>query len=198
MIAVLGAACQSVTRATAQSGRNWNLLQVNIIVIYRWTLYGKCARSVVSTCWRLINPKRPFWIYAICMMASFYYYDQNPPGFAFLYNERFCNLHLAVITKIKHERKNDKDSGHSGKMTSSCNWPVEVRIAHIKGTTQTYLIFFFLSLFCKLSIIFFSVTMKIRSYSIPISGLFSLFHQKNSSLWTQQISLLNDCKQLRY
>ena len=198
MIAVLGAACQSVTRATAQSGRNWNLLQVNIIVIYRWTLHGKCARSVVSTCWRLINPKRPFWIYAICMMASFYYYDQNPPGFAFLYNERFCNLHLAVITKIKHERKNDKDSGHSGKMTSSCNWPVEVRIAHIKGTTQTYLIFFFLSLFCKLSIIFFSVTMKIRSYSIPISGLFSLFHQKNSSLWTQQISLLNDCKQLRY
>ena len=198
MIAVLGAACQSVTRATAQSGRNWNLLQVNIIVIYRWTLHGKCARSVVSTCWRLINPKRPFWIYAICMMASFYYYDQNPPGFAFLYNERFCNLHLAVITKIKHERKNEKDSGHSGKMTSSCNWPVEVRIAHIKGTTQTYLIFFFLSLFCKLSIIFFSVTMKIRSYSIPISGLFSLFHQKNSSLWTQQISLLNDCKQLRY
>ena len=198
MIAVLGAACQSVTRATAQSGRNWNLLQVNIIVIYRWTLHGKCTRSVVSTCWRLINPKRPFWIYAICMMASFYYYDQNPPGFAFLYNERFCNLHLAVITKIKHERKNDKDSGHSGKMTSSCNWPVEVRIAHIKGTTQTYLIFFFLSLFCKLSIIFFSVTMKIRSYSIPISGLFSLFHQKNSSLWTQQISLLNDCKQLRY
>ena len=198
MIAVLGAACQSVTRATAQSGRNWNLLQVNIIVIYRWTLHGKCARSVVSTCWRLINPKRPFWIYAICMMASFYYYDQNPPGFAFLYNERFCNLHLAVITKIKHERKNEKDSGHSGKMTSSCNWPVEVTIAHIKGTTQTYLIFFFLLLFCKLSIIFFSVTMKIRSYSIPISGLFSLFHQKNSSLWTQQISLLNDCKQLRY
>ena len=198
MIAVLGAACQSVTRATAQSGRNWNLLQVNIIFIYRWTLHGKCARSVVSTCWRLINPKRPFWIYAICMMASFYYYDQNPPGFAFLYNERFCNLHLAVITKIKHERKNEKDSGHSGKMTSSCNWPVEVTIAHIKGTTQTYLIFFFLLLFCKLSIIFFSVTMKIRSYSIPISGLFSLFHQKNSSLWTQQISLLNDCKQLRY
>ena len=115
-------------------------------------------------------------------MASFYYYDQNPPGFAFLYNERFCNLHLAVITKIKHERKNEKDSGHSGKMTSSCNWPVEVTIAHIKGTTQTYLIFFFLLLFCKLSIIFFSVTMKIRSYSIPISGLFSLFHQKNSSL----------------
>ena len=198
MIAVLGAACQSVTRATAQSGRNWNLLQVNIIVIYRWTLHGKCARSVVSTCWRLINPKRPFWIYAICMMASFYYYDQNPPGFAFLYNERFCNLHLAVITKIKHERKNEKDSDHSGKMTSSCNWPVEVTIAHIKGTTQTYLIFFFLLLFCKLSIIFFSVTMKIRSYSIPISGLFSLFHQKNSSLWTQQISLLNDCKELRY
>ena len=155
MIAVLGAACQSVTRATAQSRRNWNLLQVNIIVIYRWTLHGKCARSVVSTCWRLINPKRPFWIYAICMMASFYYYDQNPPGFAFLYNERFCNLHLAVITKIKREKKNDKDSGHSGKMTSSCNWPVEVTIAHINGTTQTYLIFFFLLLFCKLSIIFF-------------------------------------------
>ena len=88
-------------------------------------------------------------------MASFYYYDKNPPGFAFLYNERFCNLHLAVITKIKHERKNEKDSGHSGKMTSSCNWPVEVTITHIKGTTQTYLIFFFLLLFCKLSIIFF-------------------------------------------
>ena len=37
MIAVLGAACQSVTRATAQSGRNWNLLQVNIIQVDRMT-----------------------------------------------------------------------------------------------------------------------------------------------------------------
>ena len=98
-------------------------------------------------------------------------------------NERFCNLHLAVITKIKHERKNEKDSGHSSKMTSSCNWPVEVRIAHIKGTTQTYLTFFFLLLFCKLSIIFFSVTMKIRSYSIPISGLLFAFLPEKTLLY---------------
>ena len=38
-------------------------------------------------------------------------------------NYGFCHLNLAGITKFKYERKNEKDSGRSSKMTPSCKWP---------------------------------------------------------------------------
>ena len=41
------------------------------------------------------------------MMASFYYYDQN-----------------RLPTIIKYERKNENNSGRSGKLTPSCKWPI--------------------------------------------------------------------------
>ena len=52
-------------------------------------------------------------------------------GFAFL-----CDLALLLfkphgITKCKYERKNEKDSGRSSKMTSLCKWP-------IRSTTQIW------------------------------------------------------------
>ena len=54
-------------------------------------------------------------------MISFYYYDQNPSGFYFLVLIRaFVIQNLTGITKFKYERKNEKDSGHSSKMTPSC------------------------------------------------------------------------------
>ena len=37
-------------------------------------------------------------------------------------NLGFCHWNLAGITKLKYERKNEKDSGHSSKMTPSCKW----------------------------------------------------------------------------
>ena len=46
---------------------------------------------------------------------------------------RFCflvqikaviSLNLCGITKFKEERKNEKDSGRSSKMTPSCKWPI--------------------------------------------------------------------------
>ena len=58
-------------------------------------------------------------------MTSFYYYDQNPSGLCFLVQIRaFCYLNLTGITKFKSERKNEKDSSHSSKMTPSCKWPI--------------------------------------------------------------------------
>ena len=54
-----------------------------------------------------------------------YYYDQNPSGFSFFCaNYGFCHLNLAGITKFKYEKKNEKDSGRSSKMTPSCKWPI--------------------------------------------------------------------------
>ena len=53
-----------------------------------------------------------------------YYYDQTPSGFSFLVQNGFCHLILAVITKFKYEKKNEKDSGGSSKMTPSCKWPI--------------------------------------------------------------------------
>ena len=35
-------------------------------------------------------------------------------------NHGFCHLNPAGITKFKYEKKNEKDSGRSGKMTPSC------------------------------------------------------------------------------
>ena len=37
-------------------------------------------------------------------------------------NWSFCYLNLTGITKLKYERKNEKDSG--SKMTLSCKWPI--------------------------------------------------------------------------
>ena len=39
-------------------------------------------------------------------------------------NYGFCHLNLAGITKFKYEKKNEKDSGRSSKMTPSCKWPI--------------------------------------------------------------------------
>ena len=49
------------------------------------------------------------------MMTSFYYCDQDPSGLCF----------LVQIRAFVHERKNEKDSGRSSKMTSSCKWPID-------------------------------------------------------------------------
>ena len=38
-------------------------------------------------------------------------------------NQGFCYRNLTGITKLKYERKNEKDSGRNSKMTSSCKWP---------------------------------------------------------------------------
>ena len=54
-----------------------------------------------------------------------YYYNQNPSGFSLsCANYGFCHLNLAGITKFKYEKKNEKDSGRSSKMTPSCKWPI--------------------------------------------------------------------------
>ena len=60
-------------------------------------------------------------------MTSFYYYDQNPSGFCFLVLIRaFVMQTSAGITKFTYERKIEKDSGRSSKMTPSCKWPIEL------------------------------------------------------------------------
>ena len=60
-------------------------------------------------------------------MASFYYYDQNPPGYCFPEQiKAFVILNLTGITKFKYERKHEMNSGLSSKNSSSCEWPIEV------------------------------------------------------------------------
>ena len=54
------------------------------------------------------------------MMTSFYYYDENFRTLLSCTNQGFCYRNLTGITKLKYERKNEKDSGRSSKMTSSC------------------------------------------------------------------------------
>ena len=54
-------------------------------------------------------------------MTSFYYYDQNPSGFCFLVLIRA----FVIQTSLGYERKNEKDSGRSSKMTPSCKWPID-------------------------------------------------------------------------
>ena len=41
-------------------------------------------------------------------------------------NYAFCHLNLPGITKFKYEKKNERDSGLSSKMTPSCKWPIIV------------------------------------------------------------------------
>ena len=71
-------------------------------------------------------------------------------GFAFL-----CDLALLLfkphgITKCKYERKNEKDSGRSSKMTSLCKWPIrsttQIRVAceqqtHFRSSLRISLVF---------------------------------------------------------
>ena len=45
-------------------------------------------------------------------------------GFAFLCKLGLFFFKLAGITKFKYERKNEKDSGRSSKMTPSCKRPI--------------------------------------------------------------------------
>ena len=57
-------------------------------------------------------------------MTSLYYYDQDPSGLAFLCKSGFCYLNLTKAAKFKYEKKDQKNSGRSRKMTPSCKWPV--------------------------------------------------------------------------
>ena len=53
-------------------------------------------------------------------MTSFYYYDQNPSVFCFLVLISAFVIQTSLgLTKVKYERKNEKDSGRSSKMTRS-------------------------------------------------------------------------------
>ena len=66
-----------------------------------------------------------FCVYTICAMTSFNYYDQNPSGFFFLVRiKALVFFNLAGVIKFKYERKNEKDSGRSSKMTPSCKLPI--------------------------------------------------------------------------
>ena len=56
-------------------------------------------------------------------MASFYYYDKDPSRFCFLL--QIGALNLTEITKFKYEKKNEKNSGRSSKVTPSCKWPID-------------------------------------------------------------------------
>ena len=54
----------------------------------------------------------------------------------------FCHLNLAGITKFKYEKKNEKDSGRSGKMTPSCKWPISLKSYSHNGHMYFFLYFF--------------------------------------------------------
>ena len=60
----------------------------------------------------------------VCTMTSFYYYNQILQILLSSANQGFSYLNLAGITKFKYEKKNEKHSGCSSKMTSSCKWPI--------------------------------------------------------------------------
>ena len=48
------------------------------------------------------------------MIASFYYYDQDPSGFFFLVQIRaFCYSSNTGASKFKYEKENEKNSGRS-------------------------------------------------------------------------------------
>ena len=51
----------------------------------------------------------------------------RPESFGFLLscaNYRLCYFNLAGMTKFKCERKHEKNSAHTSKMTPSCKWPI--------------------------------------------------------------------------
>ena len=59
-------------------------------------------------------------------MTSFTTTTRIHQGFPFLCKLRIFHLNLAGM-KFKHEKKNEKDSGRSSKMTSSCKRPIPNR-----------------------------------------------------------------------
>ena len=59
------------------------------------------------------------------MMASFYYYDQNPSSFCFLVQIRaFVTLSSLGLPNL--------NSGRCSKMTPSCKWPIQNVIPQLK------------------------------------------------------------------
>ena len=67
------------------------------------------------------------------MMASFYYYDQDPSGFCIAF---LCKLGLLLFKphwnyQFKFEKKNKKISGRSSKMTPLCKWPINILCCHL-------------------------------------------------------------------
>ena len=45
-------------------------------------------------------------------------------SFAFFWKLALCYLNLTGATKVKYEKKTEKNSGRSSKMTPSCKWPI--------------------------------------------------------------------------
>ena len=70
---------------------------------------------------------RPHTLYDT--MTSFTTSTKILQGVPFFSNYGFYHLNLAGITKFKYEKKNEKDSGRSGKMKPSCKWPIRVHVA---------------------------------------------------------------------
>ena len=58
------------------------------------------------------------------MMTSLLLRPESFRVFFSFVNYGFCHLNLAGITKFKYEKKNEKDSGRSSKMTASWKWPI--------------------------------------------------------------------------
>ena len=48
----------------------------------------------------------------------------RPESFRVVQIKAVVFLNLSGITKFKYERKNEKDSCRSSKMTPSCKWPI--------------------------------------------------------------------------
>ena len=58
------------------------------------------------------------------MMTSVTIATRILQDFAFLCKLGLLLFKVSGITKLKHERKNLKNSGRSNKMTASCKWPI--------------------------------------------------------------------------
>ena len=114
------------------------------------------------------------------MMASFYYYDQDPSEFCFLAWIRFsfCYLNVTGTTKFKYEKKTQKNSGRSSKMTPSCKWTIILHSHKLKMSRKQRNVLpnkFFLPFFMQFSLF--------KSSFIGLSkgvfkNLFTLFFDK--------------------
>ena len=84
-------------------------------------LFRPCLKTFVAPFnrARLTTPGSPRM--AICMMSSFYYYDQDPSGFCFLVQIRaFVVLTSLGLPNLNMKRKNERNSGRSSKRTRIC------------------------------------------------------------------------------
>ena len=71
-------------------------------------------------------------------------------------NLGFRHWNLAGITKFEYERKNEKDSGRSGKMTSSCKWPTKTEKNCLPSSSSLFIIlstFYYYYYYCIITII---------------------------------------------